>query len=122
MSREIYSSVPEEHLKPAQGSKEAVREFLESRPGKVFNAPTIARECGFPTRSTQVQVRKAITGLIEFDHLPIIAVQKGFLWATKSGPIFNYAENLGLRRQGLMRRIQAVLLVATAMKDIEDLK
>lgn len=102
---DIYSSVPEEVLedKSPDPGREAIYEFLCNSQGPK-TAREIAKECGYKTTGTQVEVRKAITQLLEVDRRPIISVGKGFMIADHPNQMMRYAERLLERCQGIERR------------------
>jgi hypothetical protein len=105
----IYSSVPEKNIIDIPDENRAkIYKFLAKNKGKFFTARQIAIECGFPTKGTQVEVRKAITELLELDVLPIVATSKGFGLATRRSQLEQYNATLGERKSGLDRRIKAV--------------
>lgn len=106
MDDNIYSTVPDEAISRTVPPRRRVYDFLK-RSVDAVTAKEIAIECGFPQRGTHVEVRKAITELIEVDHLPIVATGRGF----KIGNITqvrNYIESLVQRRMGVDRRIRSL--------------
>ena len=110
MSKEdIYSTVPNEHIEEMpEELKDKLSNYLKSYKGKFFKAMPLAQAIGYPTKGTQVELRKAITELIEEQKLPIVSNPKGFTWATCSNMIKFYLEALQNRKQGLERRIKSV--------------
>ena len=110
MSKEdIYSTIPEEHIEEMpEELKDKLSNHLESYKGTFFKAMPLAKAIGYPTKGTQVELRKAITELIEEQKLPIVSNPKGFTWATCSNMIKFYLEALQHRKQGLERRIKSV--------------
>ena len=118
MNETIYSTVPEEvYVDVDQEQREKVLQFLKQNPGKFYTARQIAKECNMPTRGTQVEVRKAITHLIEEDMQPIIGNVKGFSYAYQSNQMRFYANSLEERMQGLQRRINKVREIAANMEN-----
>ena len=113
----IYETVPEEHI-DAKYDKERhkILKFLKENKGEFFKARQIAQHCEFPTRGTQVEVRKAVTQLIEIDREPIIATAKGFTYPTHPNQIKFYANRLEERKQGLQRRIDKVMQIYEEFK------
>jgi len=105
---DIYTTVPDENIDKDYDDRLKIRDFLKKNTGKFFVASKIAEAVDFPVRGTQVEVRKAITELIEIDHEPIVAVAKGFGYATNQRMLELYVERLEQRKQGLQRRINAV--------------
>jgi glyoxylate carboligase len=102
---DIYSTVPGEILEdttldPARAN---IYEYLQMQKGPK-TAREIAKECGYKTTGTQVEVRKAITQLLEVDRKPIISVGKGFMIAEHPNQMRRYAERLLERCQGIERR------------------
>jgi hypothetical protein len=105
----IYSSVPEKNIIDIPDENRAkIYRLLAKTKGKFYTARQIAIECNFPTKGTQVEVRKAITELLELDVLPIVATGKGFGLATRRSQLESYVATLGERKLGLDRRIKAV--------------
>ena len=120
LEENIYSSVPEEQLLNTNETPEyrqPILDFLKSKPSRFFTAKKIAEECGFPTRGTQVEVRKAITLLLEIDKEPIMSMSNGFAYVLKGIQMGFYADKLEERLQGLQRRIKAVREIANRMRE-----
>ena len=116
--RDIYSSVPEDSFEIPQeeiAKREPILNFLKENTGKFFTAREIAKQCGFPMSGTQVEVRKAITLLLEIDRHPIMSMSKGFGYVTKAHQMNFYADQLEERMHGLQRRIQAVRNIAKTL-------
>ena len=116
----IYISVPSDALLNTDETPEyrkPILEFLKERTGQFFTAKEIATICKFPTRGTQVEVRKAITLLLEIDKEPIMSMAKGFGYVTNTHQMNFYAEQLEERLKGLQRRIRSVREIANNMKD-----
>lgn len=114
----IYTTVPEGKIdESVKEESHKVLNHLKANEGKFMTARDIAIAVGFPTKGTQVEVRKAITELIEIQGQPIISVGKGFTFTNKKGMVSTYADNLENRKQGLERRIKAVRKIAEQMKD-----
>lgn len=109
MVRMIYSSVPDKAITSLKGDKVALRIVLSENIGSFFTAKCLAGICNFPTKGSCVELRKAITELIEEESLPIIATSDGFSWTKNSDDLRVYAESLRLRIKGLERRICAVV-------------
>jgi hypothetical protein len=76
--------------------------------GDFIKAGAIAKKLDWPTKGTQIEVRKAITELIEIDNQPIISSSEGFALTTDAEKIKEYAEHLEGRKKGLQRRINKV--------------
>ena len=106
---DIYSSVPKDAIEPGfTEQKDKVLRLLKTNPKVFFNARVIAKTCGFPIRGTQVEVRNAITMLIEPDQQPIVSNAKGFAYTEDPNMIDFYARSLEERLAGLERRIRSV--------------
>jgi hypothetical protein len=116
MSENIYSSVPEEVLdnKGLDPDRMKIFNFLEQAESPQ-TAREIAKAVGYPTKGTQVEVRKAITQLLEIDHKPIISVGKGFMIADHPNMMIRYAERLRERMQGIERRARICEKIADNM-------
>ena len=116
---DIYSSVPGEQLlneNETSEYREPILNFLKNTPGEFYTARKIAEACGLPIRGTQVEVRKAITLLIEIDGESIMSNAKGFGYVTNSHQMEFYAKQLEERSMGLQRRIDAVRKIANKMR------
>jgi len=102
---DIYSTVPDEVLedRSLDPERQKIFNFLAEAHGPK-TAREIAQQTGYPTRGTQVEVRKAITQLLEIDQKPIISVGKGFMIADHPNQMIRYAERLRERIQGIERR------------------
>lgn len=115
----IYSSVSQDSMLNNDETPEyrnPILLFLKENIGQFFTAREIAKQCGFPIRGTQVEVRKAITLLLEIDKKPIIAMAKGFGYVTQANQMNFYADQLEQRSQGLLRRIKSVREIADNME------
>lgn len=105
----IYTLVPQEKIKPiTQEHKNKIVNLLRGNKGIFFKARSIAEKSGLPTKQTQVEVRKAITELIEEQHIPIVSTSKGFAYAKNPNMILHYIEALEHRQKGLQRRINSL--------------
>jgi len=117
----IYSSVPEELLiknNDELNYRKPIIDFLKQRKGKFFTAREIAKELGYPTTGTQIDMRKEITLLLEIDKEPIMAMTKGFSYVDNKAQMNFYAEQLTVRLQGLQRRIKLVKEIADNMEEL----
>jgi hypothetical protein len=112
----IYSSVPEEQF-ILSGDHQRLVAHLKSHKGQFFKARKLAEACGFRTTGTQVELRKAITELIELGGHPIVSTSKGFSWAYHPNMLRHYEESLQFRLKGLQRRINAVNKIFHKMLD-----
>ena len=92
---------------------------MKENKGEWYKARTLALECGFNTKGTQVELRKAITELLELEHYPIVSGSSGYCWATNSNMLMHYLIDLNNRKMGLQRRIDCVALVYNSMKNEE---
>lgn len=115
----IYETVPKEQIVgfvDDRSFRQPILDFLKEKPGVFFKAREIAKATGLPVRGTQVEVRKAITQLIEIDREPIVSNEKGFSYTEKPEMLLFYARCLEERKQGIERRIQAILRIAEELK------
>lgn len=103
----IYNTVPLEVI-GRKGDRFALRVLLEENKGKFFTARKLAKLCRYSGKSTQVDVRKAITELIEIYGCPIVSSEKGFCWAVSGQMIDDYLLTLKSRVEGINRRIRAL--------------
>jgi len=83
-------------------------DLLKRNPDRFIKAKKIAEECGMETRQTQVEVRKAITELIEEFDAPIVAGANGFCYTKNPRKLQEYAQSLEQRQMGLKRRIEKI--------------
>jgi hypothetical protein len=111
----IYCTVPEDAIEH-DADREQVLDFLRENQGRFYTAREIAKACNLPTRGTQVEVRKAVTKLIEIDMQPIMSNAKGFSYVTQSNQMWFYSKQLEERMQGLQRRITKVREIARKME------
>jgi len=118
----IYSSVPDDHIDRGDwsGEKKRMENLLRNNKGEMMTASKIATICEFKKTGTNVEVRKAITELIEDDRLPIIATSKGFTWATSKSMVGDYVDSLETRKKGLDRRIDAVRAIHALFQEDQD--
>jgi hypothetical protein len=113
----IYSTVPQEHIKQGYEEKRGlILNFLKRSPGIFFKAKAIAIAVEFPTRGTQVEVRKGVTLLIEEDNQPIISNARGFAYVDNPALLIDYGNRLEERKKGLERRITKVYQIAELLK------
>lgn len=109
----IYSTVPDDHNPPVdRDARIKIMELLKGNPKKFFTAAEIARRCGLSKKGTQVEVRKAITELIEIYQQPIVSTGSGFAYTEEYNMLINYCERLTNRVQGINRRITALRNIA----------
>jgi len=102
--KNIYSTVPNEAFNAPEAEiqqRAPILNFLKENTGRFYTAREIAKECNLPTRGTQVEVRKAITLLLEIDGQPIMSNAKGFGYVTNACQMDFYANQLQERAQGL---------------------
>lgn len=104
----IYTSVPDKNIQKGNYDRQIVLGILFDARGAFVTAPVIAKKIGWPTRGTQIEVRKAVTELIEIDGQPIISGSEGFALTTNPEQLKAYGEQLESRRQGLQRRINKI--------------
>jgi hypothetical protein len=104
---EVYTSVPVQ-LKADTPQPEVIEEFLKLNPEHFFTAKQIAYSCGFSTIGSCVEVRKAITTLIETKACSIISSSNGFTYTQDPQKIKAYSDSLMIRLRGLGKRIYAV--------------
>ena len=106
---QIYSTVPLEMIEKVDSSKKLeIVHFLKANKEICFTAKSIAQKCGFPNKGTHIEVRRAITELIECNGASIIATSKGFCWTDELDKLIEYSTTLNLRKLGLERRIKAI--------------
>ena len=118
----IYSTVPDELKQGNIPERNIILHYLKQHPGKFFNAIPLAKACGFPTGSTQVQIRLAITQLIILDEEPIVGNTKGFAYVTEPNMLKFYKESLIQRIQGTERKIKALDKIYNRMLNQRILK
>ena len=119
----IYSSVPAKNIQEIDAeAKSKIAWMLINNKGNFYTAYEIAEECNLPTKGTQVEVRKAITEMIELSANPIVSCDSGFAWATCSNMMKKYSESLDQRMAGLHRRKKAVDEIYITMKREEKRK
>ena len=111
---DIYSIVPNVESVD-ETKKNTLKDFLQRDPGTFYSARYLSGQCGFTESATSVELRNAVTKLIEIDECPIVAGAKGFSWATCSNMVKFYAEQLKFRQFGLQRRIDAVTRIYNIM-------
>jgi hypothetical protein len=111
----IYSSVDPDLFDKKYADRIKVLKFLKEHSGEMIRSKEIAEACGLTTGNTQIQVRVLITQLIEIDHEPIVANNKGFMFSSNSNQLKFYANQLQERKLGLQRRIDSVLRIAYKM-------
>ena len=105
----IFSSVPQEHIKPIPAAKRAlILQLLKKNVNKWLKAREIALSCQLPTRGTQIEVRKAIAELTENELQPIISTGRGFCYTDNMRLVNEYCVSLQARIQGIQRRIKAL--------------
>jgi len=109
----IYSTVPVQTDYVVE-TKNKLLMILKDNPGKFYKARTLAENCGFNIKGSQVELRKAITDLIMAGH-PIVSNALGFGWAQTSNMITMYIESLEYRKKGLQRRIDALTIIENRM-------
>lgn len=112
---EVYTSIPNKVLHNGISRKKDyiscradLRNFLEQNQEKWFPAKALAKASGFSQYGSQVELRKAITELLENYGVPIISSEKGFKQTKNNKEIIKYQESLSQRKLGLERRIKAV--------------
>lgn len=103
MNETIYSTVPVERKVDSDKTTKLIS-FLKENKGRFYTAKELAKECGFATNGTQVEVRFAIANLISEGN-PIISCDSGFALAIHKNQIQKYIETLQHRQQGITRRI-----------------
>jgi len=112
-SLKIYETIPEKDiLDMPESSRYRILMFLKKKPDKIFNSRAIAKACGFPVKGSCVEVRKAVTELLELDRQPIISTGKGFCYTQSYQKVVCYLDSLNNRKQGLQRRLIAVSKIA----------
>jgi len=112
---DVYSSVPFK-FEDDYTKRISLAKFLSDNKGSSYTAKTLAKECGYPEGGTQVELRKAVTCLIELDCMPVISTSFGFMWPTSKRQLLHYVEGLERRKMGLQRRIDSVRKVYEGLK------
>lgn len=103
----VYSSVPDKAFASHYGSKEELKRVLSEVPGKFFSSRRLAKLTGYSDKGTCVDLRKAITELIEEEREPIVSGPKGYAKAKGVNQLIFCRDALEQRRMGLDRRIEA---------------
>lgn len=118
----IYCSLPEEiNVSVDATKKEYLKNFLQDHAGKFFSSTELTKIAGFKGSNTNVELRKAVTQLIEIEMCPIVANSKGFAWASCSNMVKFYSQQLNERLLGLQRRINAVRKVYNQMSHEDEM-
>ena len=104
----IYSSVSFTEEDLAFQKRKEILNLLKSQKGHMFTAREISLKLGFPTNNTCIDVRKAITLLLELDSEPICSHAKGFFYPLSSNQLKFYYDSLNIRKKGLERRIKKI--------------
>jgi len=113
----IFSSVPQEHIKPIPAAKRAlILQLLRRNVNKWLKAREIALSCQLPTRGTQIEVRKAIAELTENELQPIISTGRGFCYTDDMEQVTQYCWSLDSRILGIQRRIKALQIIISNNK------
>ncbi len=117
----IYETVPVEHIEShLDQDRQNIMSLLKQNKGKPYTARKIAELCGYSIKGTQVEVRKAITELIEIDHRPIVSMAKGFMWIVHINQISTYIDSLSCRQFGIERRINALKKIKDEIMEEEQ--
>ena len=104
----IYSTVPSNVIDGSQESyvkARALKDFLKENKGKFFSAKKLAAHTDYSIQGSCVELRKAITKLIEIQFCPIVSCSSGYAWALHKNQIRKYIESLEYRIKGVERRI-----------------
>ena len=106
---DIYSTIPNE-IKPTTtlDDRKKVVAYMKNNIGKYETAKNISANVGFKYKDNSVHLRKVITELIYFNHIPIIANSRGFKITRSMKELISYSDSLKLRMKGFQRRINAV--------------
>lgn len=102
MSR-IYDTVPDRPQSDPE-LRDMVRDILLDNKIPV-KAAKIGEMCGIKRTEGSVKVHLAITELVHYDKLPIVANARGYFIATTEEQIDKYVRDLENRRDGIARRI-----------------
>lgn len=121
MNDTIYDTIPEETLnkKYTKEYRDQVLEVLKREPGRFYTSRELAQESGLPVGGTQIEVRYAITLLIEVDNQPIVSNVKGYAYTENPHQLEFYAKDLQNRMNGLQRRINAIRRTATKLYGVQ---
>lgn len=117
----IYSSVPDEVIEQNTNTKyDPLREqlllYLIEHKGELFTAKKLAETLGYPTKGTQVQLRKHVTELIEIAKQPILSTPR-FGIAEYPNQMRMSIEKDEQRIKGLQRRINAKKEILQTMEE-----
>jgi len=117
VKEEVYTSIAPDVLQSdLTGDKEQLILYLNKNAGTFYSAKTLAEECGYEEGGTQVQLRKAITELIQ-TGCPIVSSSKGFSWATNSAMITHYITKLRSRVMGIEHRINDLVIIQRQLEE-----
>ena len=113
----IYSTVPAKAVQETpDDDKYKILGLLQDRAGEWITSNEIARETGYKVGNSQVEVRKAITILIELDNEPIISGHDGYKYAQTNDEIQEYITALEKRMFGLQRRITSLRTILNEVR------
>ena len=108
----IYESIPEKHkINISEQQLSELIYYLWIHRGTYIKSNEIARATGFNNKGSCVELRNAITILIEEKELPIIADNNGYCYATDTEMIRKYVQTLIGRVQGINKRINALTIM-----------
>jgi hypothetical protein len=123
MSEEtIYSSVVHTELDLKQWEEQTycLKKVLYNQPNHTYiHAKELAKLSGFPTNGTQIQMRQAISWLIEKQGCPIVSNHMGYSWADNPREMQMCIDQLNERLNGIMRRRDALVQIMNGMVNNE---
>ena len=111
----IYSSVEILEHRELDPQRKQIEDYLYEQDNPQ-TAREIAKATGYNTRGSQVELRKAISELIEIDNVPIISLSNGFMIAHHPNQMRHYAKTLRERIQGIERRAKKCDEIAASME------
>lgn len=111
----IYSSVEVIEERELDPQRNKIEDYLYEQEHPV-TAREIAKATGYNTKGSQVELRKAITELIEIDKVPIISLSNGFMIAHHPNQMRHYAKRLRERIMGIERRARVCEEIANDME------
>lgn len=100
---EVYEIVPDSPQIDPELRDRVLDIIIDSK--LPIKASQITKMLRLKASEGSVTVRKAITELVHYDRVPIIATPKGYMLAKSEEQIDHYLENLEARKNGIDRRI-----------------
>jgi hypothetical protein len=113
---EVYTSVTSDLIRQNVPDSANILYLLKYKPDHYFTAKKIAEILGFPSRGSCVEVRKAITELIERHGHPIVSDNHGFCYTHDKNKLVAYSNSLLLRQKGICKRRNHINLIIEEME------